>query len=79
MKRTKYFTKPILCTLFMSLVTWGSYRLGSLFLPPLFALLLSVFLSILAYGAAILGLHVLNRKELLEFPGGGYLVRLLHL
>ena len=79
MKRTKYFTKPILCTLFMSLVTWGSYRLGRLFLPPLFALLLSVFLSILAYGAAILGLHVLNRKELLEFPGGGYLVRLLHL
>jgi len=80
MKRTKYFTKPILCTLFMSVVTWGSYQLAMALLHSnLIAVVISVGLSVVAYFAAVFGLHILNREEVLELPMGGRIVRLLHL
>jgi stage V sporulation protein B len=80
MKRTKYFTKPILCTLFMSVVTWGSYKLVMVLLHSnLIAVVVSVGLSVVAYFAAVFGLHVLNREEVLELPMGGRIARLLKL
>ena len=80
MKRTKYFTKPILCTLFMSAVTWGSYQLAMALLHSnLIAVVISVGLSVVAYFAAVFGLHILNREEVLELPMGGRIARLLHL
>ena len=80
MKRTKYFTKPILCTLFMSVVTWGSYKLVMVLLHSnLIAVVISVGLSVVAYFAAVFGLHVLNREEVLELPMGGRIARLLKL
>ena len=80
MKRTKYFTKPILCTLFMSVVTWGSYKLVMVLLHSnLIAVVVSVGLSVVVYFAAVFGLHVLNREEVLELPMGGRIARLLKL
>ncbi|MBR5536449.1 MAG: polysaccharide biosynthesis protein [Clostridia bacterium] len=80
MKRAKYFTKPILCTLFMSAVTWGSYKLAMALLHSnLIAVTLSVGLSVVAYFAAVFGLRVLNREEVLELPMGGRIARLLRL
>ena len=80
MKRTKYFTKPILCTLFMSAVTWGSYKLVMLLCSSnLIAVVISVGLSVVAYFAAVFGLHVLNKNEVLELPMGGRIARLLKL
>ena len=80
MKRTKYFTKPLLCTLFMSVVTWGSYRLAMLaFRSNLVAVVLSVALSVAAYFAAVFGLHILNKREVLELPMGARIARLLKL
>ena len=80
MKRTKYFTKPILCTLFMSAVTWGSYKLVMLLCSSnLIAVVVSVGLSVVAYFAAVFGLHVLNKNEVLELPMGGRIARLLKL
>ena len=80
LKRTKYFTKPILCTLFMSAVTWGSYRLMMLVCHSnLIAVVISVGLSVVAYFAAVFGLHVLNKDEVLELPMGGRIARLLKL
>ena len=80
LKRTKYFTKPILCTLFMSAVTWGSYRLVMLACHSnLIAVVISVGLSVVAYFAAVFGLHVLNKDEVLELPMGGRIARLLKL
>ena len=80
MKRTKYFTKPILCTLFMSAVTWGSYQLVMLLCSSnLVAVIVSVGLSVVAYFAAVFGLHVLNKNEVLELPMGGRIARLLKL
>ena len=80
MKRTKYFTKPILCTLFMSAVTWGSYKLVMLLCNSnLIAVVVSVGLSVVAYFAAVFGLHVLNKNEVLELPMGGRIARLLKL
>ena len=80
MKRTKYFTKPLLCTLFMSAVTWGSYRLAMLaFRSNLVAVVLSVALSVAAYFAAVFGLHILNKREVLELPMGARIARLLKL
>ncbi len=78
MKRTKYFTKPILCTLFMSAVTWGSYELVMwLTHRNTLAVFVSVGLSVAAYFTAVFGLHVLSKKEVLELPMGGRLVRML--
>ena len=80
MNRTKYLTKPILCTLFMSAVTWGSYRLVMLICHNnLIAVVISVGLSVAAYFAAVFGLHVLNKEEVLELPMGGRIARLLKL
>ncbi|MBQ3533956.1 MAG: polysaccharide biosynthesis protein [Clostridia bacterium] len=80
LKRTKYFTKPILCTLIMSVVTWGSYKLVMLLCHVnLIAVVVSVGLSVVVYFAAVFGLHVLNREEVLELPMGGRIVRLLKL
>jgi len=80
MKRTKYFTKPILCTLFMSAVTWGSYQLVMLICHVnVIAVVISVGLSVVAYFAAVFGLHVLNKEEVLELPMGGRIARLLKL
>lgn len=80
MKRTKYFTKPLLCTLFMSGVTWGSYSLSMrVTASNLISVALSVILSVAAYFAAVFGLHVLNRREITELPMGGRLARLLKL
>lgn len=80
MKRTKYFTKPILCTLFMSVITWGSYKLVMwLCNVNIIAVAVSVGLSVAAYFAAVFGLHVLNKKEVLELPMGARIARLLKL
>ena len=80
MKRTKYFTKPILCTLFMSVITWGSYKLVMwLCNVNIIAVAVSVALSVAAYFAAVFGLHVLNKKEVLELPMGARIARLLKL
>ena len=80
MKRAKYFTKPVLCTLFMSAVTWGSYTLVMLLCSSnLIAVVVSVGLSVVAYFAAVFGLHVLNKNEVLELPMGGRIARLLKL
>ncbi len=80
MKRTKYFTKPILCTLFMSLVTWGSYQLTMWLLHSnTVAVFVSVGLSVAAYAAAVFGLHILSKKEVLELPMGGRIARLLRM
>ena len=80
MQRTKYLVKPILCTLLMSAVTWGSYQLMMALLHSnLIAVVISVGLSVVAYFAAVFGLRVLNREEVLELPMGGRLVRLLRL
>ncbi len=78
MKRTKYFTKPILCTLLMSAVTWSSYTL-TMWLTNLNALavLLSVAASVAVYFAGVFGLHILTKKEVLELPMGGRIVRFL--
>ncbi len=80
MKRTKYFTKPVLCTLVMSVVTWGSYRL-TLWLchsNPV-AVAVSVVLSVAVYFVSVFGLHILNRREVLELPMGARLATLLKL
>ncbi len=80
MKRTKYFTKPILCTVFMSAITWGSYELVMWVTKSnLVAVVISVGLSVAAYFTAVFGLHILNKKEVLELPMGGRIVRLLGL
>ena len=80
MKRTKYFTKPILCTLFMSAITWGSYKLVIwLCNVNIIAVAVSVALSVAAYFAAVFCLHVLNKKEVLELPMGARIARLLKL
>ena len=76
----KYLVKPLLCTLLMSAVTFGSYRLVMALLHSnLIAVTVSVGLSVVAYFAAVFGLRVLNREEVLELPMGGRLVRLLKL
>ena len=80
MPRQKYFVKPILCTLAMSLVTWGSYKLCMLVLKSnLVSVAVSVVLSVITYAFCVIKLHVLNRKEIIELPGGTRLVRLLKL
>ncbi len=80
MKRTKYFTKPLLCTLLMSVVTWGSYKLMMALLHSnLIAVAVSVVLSVVVYFAAVFGLHILNRREVLELPMGARLAALLKL
>lgn len=80
MKRTKYFTKPVLCTLLMSAVTWSSYRLMLwLFHSNLLAVAVSVVLSVAVYFAAVFGLHILNKREVLELPMGARLAALLKL
>ncbi len=80
MKRTKYFTKPILCTLFMSAVTWSSYQLVMWLLHSnTMAVFVSVALSVVAYFAAVFGLHILTKKEVLELPMGGRIARLLRM
>jgi len=45
----------------------------------LIAVVVSVGLSVVVYFAAVFGLHVLNREEVLELPMGGRIVRLLKL
>ncbi len=78
MPRQKYFVKPLVCTLTMSLVTWGSYRLSMLVLKSnLVSVVLSVVLSVVVYFFCVLKLHVLNRREIIDLPGGTRLVRLL--
>lgn len=78
MPRQKYFVKPILCTLVMSLVTWGSYQLSMLVLHSnLVSVILSVILSVIVYFFCVLKLHVLNRRELIDLPGGTRLTKLL--
>lgn len=80
MPRQKYFVKPIVCTLAMSLVTWGSYKLCMLALKSnLVSVAVSVVLSVITYAFCVIKLHVLNRKEIIELPGGTRLVRLLKL
>ena len=64
----------------MSVVTWGSYRLAMLaFRSNLVAVVLSVALSVAAYFAAVFGLHILNKREVLELPMGARIARLLKL
>jgi hypothetical protein len=64
----------------MSVVTWGSYKLVMVLLHSnLIAVVISVGLSVVAYFAAVFGLHVLNREEVLELPMGCRIARLLKL
>lgn len=79
-KRDRFIVKPILCTLVMSLFTWGTCKLClALLHSNLVALVFSILISVPVYFACIFGLHVLTRSEILQLPMGNRLLRLLKL
>lgn len=66
----KYLVKPILCCSMMMAVSAPCYSLMMyVFQSNKIALLTAVFIAVLVYGAAVLGLHVLSGEELEQIPG----------
>jgi len=70
------FVVPLISSVFMGVFTWASYYLLSRVLPMWFSLLVSVALSVLVYGYAILRLHCFSDRQLADLPMGGRLLRL---
>ena len=80
MPRQKYLVKPILSTLVMSLVCFGSYRLGMLVTHSnAISVVLSVGLSVISYAACVFALHILNYQEILELPMGARIAKVLRI
>jgi stage V sporulation protein B len=69
-----YVLRPALAAGGMALAVWG---LGFLGLSTLLTTALSVSVGVLVYGALLLGLGGLSRKDLSFVPGGARLIRLL--
>lgn len=74
---SELFVKPLLCTMLMGLVTFGSYRV---FLPMLgykAAMVGSILLSAIVYLLAVLFSKTLRREEILLLPKGERLASLM--
>lgn len=70
------FGIPLVSSAGMGIVTWGSYHLAILALPHWVGLLISLALSVVAYGYLILRLHCFSDNQLSSLPMGGRLLRL---
>ena len=74
----KYVVKPVLANLAMGVFSMLAYRLVFVLTGSnAVATLTSIALSALFYGFMVVALHILDRDELLQLPGGGRLYALL--
>ena len=68
--------RPVLSALMMGVVTWGSYRCCMLILPnstrlqDLFVVIIVIFLSALAYVAAVIKTKAFTKEDLEMIPKG---------
>ena len=79
-KQTYIF--PLFASLIMGVLVYFSYIGIQKVLPRIVALLLSIFIGMLAYLILVLKLHVVNENEYADLPMGKRIVRLgrkLHL
>lgn len=70
------FGVPLLSSAGMGFVCWSSYGLVTRLLPMWVGLLVSLFLSVVAYAYLILRLHCFSDNQLSELPMGSRLLKL---
>lgn len=73
----KIYLVPILASLVMGVVAWGSYHLLYLVLPSnVICVIVAIVLAIIFYGIAIIKTGGYGQEELLKLPMGARIVRL---
>ena len=70
------FIIPGICSGFMGLAVFGLYKLLALFAGNAISTVLSIGVGACIYGALLLMLRGITKKELLEFPKGKTLYRI---
>ena len=75
----KTFLLPLLCSLIMGVVALGVYQLfyRVCSLPNAISLFVSIIVAIMVYGFALILLKGITEEEILNFPKGTMLVRIL--
>ncbi len=73
----KSFLKPALSALVMSIAVWGAYLLLSKFTGNTVSTVVSVLVGVIVYAAALFLFKTFTKEDILEFPMGEKLARLL--
>ncbi|MBO7217267.1 MAG: polysaccharide biosynthesis C-terminal domain-containing protein, partial [Clostridia bacterium] len=71
------FLKPALSALVMSGAVWGAYTLLSKFTGNTVSTVLSVFVGVIVYAAALFVFKTFKKEDVLEFPKGEKIAKLL--
>ena len=75
----KHVIKPVIANLIMGAFSIGAYHLLHFLLHSnAIATLGAILLSVICYAVTLAVMHVLDRDEILQLPGGGKIYALLH-
>ena len=77
----KLFIKPLIATVLMGAVAWGSYTglTEVLSISGKLAVLVAILVAMIAYGALALALRMITKEDLALMPKGEKIARILHI
>lgn len=71
------FVRPFICAVFMGAITYCSYRLLKMFIPFMFACIISIGVAVIVYAVSLIAFKAITKDELLNMPKGHMIYRLL--
>lgn len=69
-KFTKYYGKPLLASIIMSVLSYGAYLLLNMFIPGRLATVIAILLAVVIYAIAVIALNILSEDEIKDMPKG---------
>ena len=76
-KFTKFYGKPLLATIIMSVLSYGSYLLLNMFIPGRVATVIAILLAVIIYAIAVIALNILSEDEIKDLPKGDKIYNIL--
>ena len=73
----KYFVKPLIAALIMSVLSYGAYALLNMILPGGIATLIAIALAVVIFAIAVIALNILSEDEIKDMPKGDKIYRAL--
>ena len=73
----KYFIKPLLASVIMSVLSYGAYLLLEMLIPGRLATILALLLAVVIYAIAVIGLKILSKEEIEDLPQGNKIYKIL--
>lgn len=73
----KYFIKPFLAAIIMSVLSYGAYLLLNMIIPSAIATIIAIILAVVIFAVAVIALNILSEDEIKDMPKGDKIYKAL--